>query len=129
MEPMNYANLGGGAAAEMFDRELEKVLANIRDLNHPSADKREITLKVEFKPDESREKARVDISVSSKMPGFRSFESFAYLGSDQRDRNKPRAFERGNPNQHRMPFMGQEAEPQPVNTIPFNPDERKSTHA
>ena len=123
MEPMSYANLGSGAAAEMFDRELEKVLANIQDPNHPYKPKREITLSVAFYPDESREKARIEISVASKAPGFRACETQAYIGLDPRDKTKPRAYD-SNPNQNRMPFMSDEGQ-STSNTIPF---ERNSTH-
>ncbi len=128
MEAMSYANLGGGAAAEMFDRELEKILANIQDPNHPYKPKREITLKVTFSPDEDREKAKIDISVISKAPGFKTYETLAYLGFDQRDRSKHRAYERADPNQQQLPFMSPE-EPPKTGPIPFNQEERKSTNA
>ena len=125
MEAMSYNTLGGGAAAEMFDRELEKILANIQDPNRPYKPTREITLKLTLAPDESREKVKTSIAVSSKAPGFKSFDSIAYLGVDQRDRTKHRAYERTHPDQQRMSFMI--PDPQDIPDVPTS--EERQTHA
>jgi hypothetical protein len=125
MEAMSYTTLGGGAAAEMFDRELEKILANIQDPNRPYKPPREITLKLTMKPDENREKVSISIAVSSKAPGFKSFDSLAYLGVDQRDRTKHRAYERAHPDQQRLPFMI----PDPQEIPEVQTSEERKTHA
>ena len=53
-EKLSLVNLEGGAAVEMFDIALQKVIENIHDIN-TTADAREITLKVKVKPmDEHR---------------------------------------------------------------------------
>ena len=125
MEAMSYMTLGGGAAAEMFDRELEKVLANIYDPNRPYKQPRKITLELTLRPDENRDKVGVSIAVSSKAPGFKSFDSLAYLGFDQRDRTKPRAYERAHPDQQRLSFMV----PEPQDIPDMQTSEERKTHA
>jgi len=53
-EKLSLVNIEGGAAVEMFDLALQKVLENINDINTSDA-AREITLKVKVKPmDENR---------------------------------------------------------------------------
>lgn len=56
-----------GAAVELFQRELERVLENIQDPNTDPEKKRRIRLDVEFKPDESRSEGRVTVSAKSKL--------------------------------------------------------------
>ena len=127
MIPISYENLGQGAAAEMFDRELEKVLGSINDINRPYKPKREIALKVAFYPDEDREKIRIEIAVNSSGPGFKTCETIAYLGSDPKDRAKLLAYEKTHPNQQRLPFMTEEDQPPVVTGAPA--EERKMPNA
>lgn len=56
-----------GAAPDLFQRELERVLENILDPNTDPEKKRRIRLDVEFKPDESRSEGRVTVSAKSKL--------------------------------------------------------------
>ena len=53
-ETANIGNLCGGAIPEVFDRTLEQVMKNIADINCPAEQKREITLKISFKPVQKR---------------------------------------------------------------------------
>ena len=53
-ELVSLNNLGEGAAAELFDLELHRVLDNIQDVNTKATTKRVITLKVTLQPDEHR---------------------------------------------------------------------------
>lgn len=53
-EKLSLVNLGGGAAVEMFDEALEKVLENILDPNTEAKTKRVITLKMTISPAENR---------------------------------------------------------------------------
>ena len=64
-EKLSLANLGGGAAVEKFDTELQKVLDNIADPNTVENAGREVTLKVKIKPKE-RDYAKVQILCGSK---------------------------------------------------------------
>ena len=64
---VSLANLLGGVAVERFDDELTRVLANIVDRNTQAEAKREIVLKMSFKPDKMRDMGKVEIQVSSKL--------------------------------------------------------------
>lgn len=52
-------NLGCGAAAEMFQKELENVIANICDPNTKPDAVRTVTLKVKIKPGKDRSLCQV----------------------------------------------------------------------
>jgi hypothetical protein len=83
VEFLNFDNLGNGAARELFDYELSKVLANIQDPNTKSDAERAITLKVTFKPNrETRDEANIGIKVTSKLEGQKSVVSKIFIGHD-----------------------------------------------
>ena len=77
---MTLATLNDGAAVEMFDMELLKILDNIADVNTDPEQKREITLRVVLHPDIDRRQAVVDIECKSKMAAHRGSETTVYLG-------------------------------------------------
>ena len=66
-ETANIGNLCGGAIPEVFDRTLEQVMKNIADINCPAEQKREITLKISFKPAENRELGEVSFKCEAKL--------------------------------------------------------------
>lgn len=88
-EQVTLATLRGGAAVEMFDAELQRVLDNIMDPNTTHA-VREVTLKVKIKPDNDRGVGAVEIAVSAKLAAAVPATSRFYLG---KDRGKAVAFE------------------------------------
>ena len=94
-EVLNLANIGDGAAMEMFDLELRRILKNIMDPNTEPKAHREIVLKVKFRPDEERDLAAVDVAVSSKLAGSRAFLTRVIFGKDHRGRVEAREFETG----------------------------------
>lgn len=53
-QKMTLSNIGKGALAELFDRELQDVLANIRDPNSDIKKSSLITVKIAIEPDENR---------------------------------------------------------------------------
>ena len=68
-EKLSLVTLQGGAAVEMFDIALQKVLENIHDIN-TTAEAREITLKVKIKPmDENRSIIVYGITCPTKTCG------------------------------------------------------------
>lgn len=77
---MNLQNLAGGAAPELFDAELDRVLRNIEDRNTDAEGVRKITLEVVFKPAEDRVGCDVDIKVSSKLAGITTASTKLILG-------------------------------------------------
>jgi len=78
-EKLSLVNLEGGAAVEMFDTALQKVLENIHDIN-TTADAREITLKVKVKPmDENRSIVVYAITCPTKTCGQEPVKGVADL--------------------------------------------------
>lgn len=76
-------NVGGGAAPELFQHELEKVLANIRDVNTPAKKARTITLSIAFLPKEDRQGNRreMDVVVASRcsLAPVKQATSYAFI--------------------------------------------------
>jgi hypothetical protein len=83
-ETLTLNNLAEGAAEELFQHELSRVLENILDPNTEPEAKRQITLKVTFAPKEGkdgeRETSDVSLEVSSKLAAIRGVGSGLYLG-------------------------------------------------
>lgn len=88
-EQVTLATLRGGAAVEMFDAELQRVLDNIMDPNTTLV-ARNVTIKVTIKPDNDRGVGNVAIEVGSKLASPIPVSSRFYLG---KDRGKAVAFE------------------------------------
>jgi hypothetical protein len=84
---MNLATLGGGAAIEKFQDELARVVANILDPNTETNAKREIVLRVVFRPVKDRSRPVVEAAVavyaSSKLAPPVAFATRAFVGVHQ----------------------------------------------
>lgn len=72
--------LNRGAAVEVFQNELAKVLANIADPNTEASASREIDLKVKFKPSENRKEAEIEIESKVKLAQQRKARSRIFFG-------------------------------------------------
>jgi len=92
---ITLANIGDGAAMEMFDVELRKVLKNIMDPNTDPKATRQIVMQIGFKADEDRDMAVISISVASKLSGARSYMTKVVFGRDDRGRVEAREFDLG----------------------------------
>ena len=79
---VTLGDLGSGAAAEMFNRELENVIANICDTNTKADAVRSITLKVKIKPGKERSLCGVEISCESKLESIQPFETAMFVGME-----------------------------------------------
>jgi len=77
---VSLTNLKGGAAIELFDTELKKVLDNIADPNTKAKFKREIVLKVTILPEDDRSQALVGIDVKSKLVDHKGAATRVYFG-------------------------------------------------
>ena len=86
---LSLQNIGGGAAVELFDRELESVLKNIQDVETDPKAKRTIVLKIEIEPNDSRGECVINTSASSKLAPAKSNGSTMHV---VRDGAKIRAF-------------------------------------
>ena len=103
-EQVTLENLGHGAAMEMFQAELERVIANIADPNTKPDAPRSVTLKLKLKPAKDRSMCDAEISCESKLAPVLPFESVLYVGMEN---GAARATEY-NPNQMNLPFSGVE---------------------
>lgn len=77
---VSLSTLGNGAAVQLFQVELQKVLDNIVDENTNPKAIREVTLKVKVKPDEDRDYGQVSISCTSKLAPMAPFGTNFFIG-------------------------------------------------
>lgn len=83
---LNLNNIAGGAAAEIFQRELESVMENINDPNTKADTAREIQLTITIKPDPYRETIAVMLSAKTKLSPVKGAAGIAYLGKQKNGR-------------------------------------------
>jgi|SRR5690625_317965 len=76
------SDLANGAIQEKLDYELNKVFDNIHDLNTKAQDKRGVTIKLEFKPDENRQTVSVDSSFTTKLANVEGVSTIVLTGKD-----------------------------------------------
>ena len=79
-EKLSHNNLCSGAAHELFEREMDAVMANVSDINTDPKAKRVITLTVELKPKSDRGSADVSIKCSSKVAPVKVVEGTVECG-------------------------------------------------
>ncbi len=82
-ETVTLENLGRGAAAEMFQAELEKLAMNIMDPNTKADALRAITLKLKVRPAGDRMSCTVEISCDSKLAPAAPLETMLFVGQEQ----------------------------------------------
>lgn len=106
-------SLAGGALAEMFDHELARVLTNIANPNTPSKAAREIVIKVQVKPNETRDIGQITATCVAKLPGNLPAVTQAYLGQQggvlmavEADPRQPALFENAAANVHHLSRRG-----------------------
>ncbi|RDW21013.1 replication terminator protein [Oceanobacillus arenosus] len=76
------SNLANGAIQEKLDYELKKVFDNIHDKNTKAQDKRAITIKLEFKPDENRQTVSVTSDFTTKLANVEGVTTTVLTGRD-----------------------------------------------
>ena len=81
---VELSNLCGGAVPELFQRELDNVLANVVDPNTSATAARKITLEVTFKPKEDREYGEVTIKAKSALAAVKEVVQPIFFGKDGR---------------------------------------------
>ncbi len=99
-ERVSLENLGHGAAAELFQKELENLIFNVVDPNTKPDAARSITLKLKVKPGKERTMCNVEISCESKLAPVMPFESTLFVGVEHGEA----VASEYNPNQQRIPF-------------------------
>ena len=63
--------LANGAIQEKLDIELRKIFENIHDPNTKAEDKRTVTIKLEFVPDENRQTVKLNSNIAVKLANVR----------------------------------------------------------
>lgn len=80
---VTLASIGDGAALELFDRELARVIGNIADPNTSPTQTREINIKIKIKPDEDRDIGEAQVLVSAKLASVKPVKSTLYFGKKE----------------------------------------------
>lgn len=103
LETLDLNNICEGSLPELFERELQAVLANIADVNTDSRKKRSISIDLTFTPFKDRTGAEVELRVVSKVAGNETVSSnvFIHKTADKtyalpRDARQQEIFPRGN---------------------------------
>lgn len=76
------SDLANGAIQEKLDYELNKVFANIHDLNTKAKDKRTVTIKLDFTPDDNRQTVAVDSNFTTKLANVEGVSTTVLTGRD-----------------------------------------------
>lgn len=85
-EQTTLANLAKGAAMELFEIELEKVLENIADVNRDPKKPRELNILIKFTPTESPNIILVDVGIKPKLSAFNSIKTHISFGRNENTR-------------------------------------------
>lgn len=80
LKSLNLENFAKGAAVELFNRELEHVLANIDDVNTKADAGRKIQLTFTIKPDVEREQAQLMVEAKSTLAPVRHASGQSFFG-------------------------------------------------
>jgi len=75
-------SIGGGALQSRFNREMEKVVKNMKDPNTSYKESRKIVMTLTFKQDEDRNAAVCTCEVQSKLAKAKSFDTNFGIGRD-----------------------------------------------
>lgn len=76
------SDLAQGAIQEKLDYELNKVFDNIHDPNTEPTDKRTVTIKLDFKPDDNRQTVTVDSNFTTKLANVKGVATTVLTGKD-----------------------------------------------
>ena len=84
-ERLSLTNIKEGAAVEMFDLQLDKVLANINDIN-TDLKARSITLTLNLTPNDDRTLLTIALDCTSKIRHQEKQKAYADIKIDERGR-------------------------------------------
>lgn len=74
----------GGALQENFEKSFEKVIRNLKDVNTPYKNKREINIKFVLSQNEQRNNVHVDVRVTEKLAPQTPLTTQLYVERDLR---------------------------------------------
>lgn len=76
------SELAQGAIQEKLDYELNKVFQNIHDPNTKATDKRTVTIKLDFTPDDNRQTVSVDSNFTTKLANVKGVATTVLTGKN-----------------------------------------------
>lgn len=79
---LQLSDLANGAIQEKLNGELDKVFSNIHDPNTPPTVKRTITIKLDFKPDETRKVISLSSDFATKLAPVDGVVTTVLTGKD-----------------------------------------------
>lgn len=79
---INLQKLAGGAFAEKLNEALLQVADNIQNPNTDAVAKREITIKIKFAPNKTRQLVNTTISVTTKLAATEAIDTQMLMGKD-----------------------------------------------
>ena len=77
-----FAGLANGAVQEKLNGELQKIFDNIHDNNTKATDKRSVTIKLEFIPDDEREIIKLESNFTTKLANVEGVGTTILTGRD-----------------------------------------------
>lgn len=80
LKAVDLNSVGGGAAPELFQRELERIAENISDQNTRADAARKITLTFTFKPDSERRETVVLVEAKAALAPVTPARNTVYCG-------------------------------------------------
>jgi hypothetical protein len=84
IKQVSLESIADGVASELFSYEIQKIARNIADKNTAPIAARSLTLKFDFKPDESREEVKVTVSAKTSLAPVKGYTKTIFTG--QKDR-------------------------------------------
>lgn len=79
---VDLSNFAEGALQEKFDKEFQKILANIQDLNTNWKTPRKLVIEMKFSTDEDRELSLIDITTKSVLAISKQATARILIGAD-----------------------------------------------
>lgn len=76
------SKMAQGAIQEKLDYELNKIFNNIHDQNTKATDKRTVTIKLDFTPDDNRQTVTVDSNFTTKLANVTGVATTVLTGKD-----------------------------------------------
>lgn len=89
---IDLSSVADGAAQELFNYELRKVLVNINDPNTDALAARSVTIKLTIKPDENREVLATHVEASSSLAKRKGVNTKLIAGTTRQGQPTAREF-------------------------------------
>lgn len=84
MISLSVENMCNGGLVERIHEELQRVVANIVDVNTPAKKPRKVKMEITIRPNEHRNMAEVLVKTSSCLQSPEPIETSIYIGLDPR---------------------------------------------